>query len=219
MLQRIKEMMEQRGWRIDTLSSNSLCSREVAREAEEKSLVTACTCRARMGEMAEDIALSKQMILRLTTRIEDLEKKWEGKQTIANFKEHSGSGEENANAADEVMIPMHPHLIQATQSSPSTKGRKQRKEEQDRYRDDEAVPEAGAVTDTNLFAQNAHTTSRKLEPKRKQEQDSSLDDKLPAAEVGATTDTNSFTENVHKSREQNCEQKRKQKTAVWTMKL
>ena len=172
MLQRIREMMEQRGWRIVTLSSNSLCSREVAREAEEKSLVTACTCRARMGEMAEDIALSKQMILRLTTRIEDLEKKLEEKQTIANFKEHSGSGEENANAADEVMIPMRPHLIQATQSSsPSIKGRKQRKEEQDRYRDDEAVPEAGAVTDTSLFAQNAHTmsTNRNLKQRRKQE--------------------------------------------------
>ena len=125
MLKRIKEMLEQRGLRIVTLSSNSLCSREVAREAEEKSLVTACTCRARMGEMAEDIALSKQMILRLTTRIEDLEKKLEEKQTIANFKEHSGSAKENANAADEVMIPMRPHLIQATQSSsPSTKGRK-----------------------------------------------------------------------------------------------
>ena len=65
----------------------------------------------------EDIAMSKQMIIRLTTRIEDLEKKLEEKQTIANFKEHSGSGEENANAADEVMIPMRPHLIQATQPS------------------------------------------------------------------------------------------------------
>ena len=86
-----------------------------------------------MGEMAEDIALSKQMILRLTTRIEDLEKKLEEKQMIANFEEHS-SGEENVDAAEKAKIPMRPQLILATQPPlPSTKGREQRKEEQDRY--------------------------------------------------------------------------------------
>ena len=170
MLQRIKEMMEQRGWRIVTLSSNSLCSREVAQEAEEKSLVPACPCRARMGEMAEDIALSKQMILRLTTRIEDLEKKLEEKLTIAKFKEHS-SGEETANAVDEAMIPIRPHLIQATQpSSPSTKGRKQRKEEQDRYRNDEAIPEAGEVLLTRDTYKKQSQGSKRVKEKTQDEQ-------------------------------------------------
>ena len=49
-----------------------------------------------MGEMAEDVALNKEMILRLTARIEDLEKKLEKKSTTKNTREDS-SGEEFGN--------------------------------------------------------------------------------------------------------------------------
>ena len=90
MLQRIKEEMEHGGWRI--VSPSSISSPARLREAWETSAVTACACRARMGEMAEDVALNKEMILRLTARIEDLEKKLEKKSTTKNTREGS-SGE------------------------------------------------------------------------------------------------------------------------------
>ena len=74
------------------------------------------------------------------------------------------------------------------------------------------------MTDTNVFAENAHTMSANsnLEQRRKQEQASCVDGKLTAAEVRAASDTNSFTQVGSKTVNRRGS---KSKTAVRTMEL
>ena len=83
--------------------------------------------------MAEDIALRKEKLLRLTVRIEDFEKKLEQQITTKNIREDS-SGEEGENSVEEVTICEHLHLNSISEpASLSTRSRKHGKESQEEH--------------------------------------------------------------------------------------